>query len=75
MRRTTPHSLHGKHQDLLAARQEAEAEVARLVRETQYVESQIRQAEEQVRYYEGLLSLLRKDWGGSTPLRELVRKL
>ena len=75
MRRPTPHSLHGKHQDLLTARDEAEAEVARLARETEYLESQIRQAEEQVRYYEGLLSLLRKDWGKPPALRELVRKL
>jgi hypothetical protein len=76
MRRQTPTSLHDRHQSLLQARADAEAEEAHLVREEEYLVTQIRQAEEQVRHYQGLLVLLRKDWGGKTPpLYELVRKL
>lgn len=72
----TPTSLLDKHQSLLQARAEAEAEAARLEHEEEYLVAQIRQAEEQVRHYEGLLSLLRKDWGGRTPpFFDLVRKL
>ena len=76
MRQPTPTSLHDRHQLLLEARAAAEAESARLAREQEYLLSQIRQAEEQVRHYEGLLTLLRRDWGGkSPPLFDLVRKL
>ncbi|MCI4361273.1 MAG: hypothetical protein L3J91_06170 [Thermoplasmata archaeon] len=76
MRRPTPTSLHDRHQTLLDARADAEAEEAHLLREEEYLSTQIRQAEEQVRHYQSLLVMLRKDWGGkSPPFYELVRKL
>jgi hypothetical protein len=52
-----------------------ESEAARLRREVEYLASQVRQAEEQVRHYEGLLTELRKDWGGTPRLADLVRRL
>ncbi|MCI4356841.1 MAG: hypothetical protein L3K18_06845 [Thermoplasmata archaeon] len=52
-----------------------ESEAARLRREVEYLASQVRQAEEQVRHYEGLLTELRKDWGGAPRLTDLVRRL
>jgi hypothetical protein len=60
---------------LVRARDEAQAEVDRLEREERYLSTQIRRAEEQVRYYEGLLADLKRDTGGPAPLKELVRKL
>lgn len=75
MRTRTPSSLHDRYQALLAARFEAEAEEDRLRREEEYLSLQVRQAEEQVRYYEGLLALLRRDWGRQVGLTDVVRKL
>lgn len=75
MPRTTAGSLHDKHQSLLAARHEAEAELARLAREESYLAQQVREAAEQVRYYEGLLANLRRDWGKPGALADLVRRL
>ncbi len=75
MRRATPNSLHDRAQALVSARDEAEAEVTRLARETEYLKLQIRQAREQVRYYEELLILLRKDWGRRSALPDVVRRL
>jgi chromosome segregation ATPase len=75
MRRTTHSSLHDRHQVLLRSREETEAEIARLQREEKELLRQVRQAQEQVRYYETLLTDLRRDWGRSTPLTELVRRL
>jgi len=60
---------------LRAAQVEAEAELQRLVREEEYLLRQIREARDQVRYYEGLLVVLRRDWGRTPPLAALVRKL
>ena len=68
-------SLGDRQENLLASRQEVEAQVTRLKREEEYLLLQVRQAREQVRYYEELLSLLRRDWGKTAPLQELVRKL
>jgi len=70
-----PAPLLDKHQALLSARQEAEAEMVRLAREEDYLLQQVREAREQVRYYEELLAVLRRDWGRPPPLSELVRKL
>ncbi|MGI0132770.1 MAG: hypothetical protein ACREDK_06750 [Thermoplasmata archaeon] len=68
--------MDDKHQTLLQAHADAEAEASRLAREEEYVIAQIHQAKEQVRHYEGLLTLLRRDWGARTrPLVDLVRKL
>jgi len=49
--------------------------MARLEREEEYLRRQVREAREQVRYYEGLLTVLRRDWGRPAPLADLVRKL
>lgn len=61
--------------ELRATRRELVAELARLEREEEYLRLKVRQAREQVRYYDGLLNLLRRDWGRSPGLSELVRKL
>ncbi|MGB6501332.1 MAG: hypothetical protein WBG19_08050 [Thermoplasmata archaeon] len=58
-----------------AVRRELVAELARLEREEEYLRLKVRQAREQVRYYDGLLTLLRRDWGRAPGLSELVRKL
>ena len=50
-------------------------EVARLRREEEYLRLKVRQAREQVRYYEDLLGLLRRDFGKPPSLDEVVRKL
>ena len=60
---------------LLATHREVEAELARLRREEEYLLLKVRQAREQVRYYEGLLTLLRRDWGKTPGLSDLVRRL
>ncbi len=60
---------------LLETQRELSAEMLRLAREEEYLTLKIRQAREQVRYYEGLLELLRQDLGRSPGLSELVRKL
>jgi hypothetical protein len=68
-------SLTDRHQALLAAQHAAEAEAGRLAREEEFLAGQVRQAREQVRYYEGLLTTLRRDWGKTPPLADLVRRL
>ena len=50
-------------------------EVTRLRKEEEYLDLKVRQAREQVRYYEQLLALLRRDWGKSPGLSDLVRRL
>jgi hypothetical protein len=50
-------------------------EVARIRREEEYLRLKVRQAREQVRYYEGLLALLRRDFGREPSLAEVVRRL
>jgi hypothetical protein len=51
------------------------AEIEQLTREEEYLLLKVRQAREQVRYYEGLLSLLRRDLGATPGLTDLVRRL
>jgi hypothetical protein len=75
VRQRTPSSLHDRLESLLTARADAEAEAARLHREAEYLVGQVRQAQEQVRHYEGLLAELRRDWGGAPRLTEIVRRL
>ena len=75
MPRTTAGSLHDRQQALLSARHQTEAEMAQLAREESYLSQQVREATEQVRYYEGLLTNLRRDWGRSGALADLVRRL
>ena len=72
-RKVTP--LADRQENLLRVREEAEAEIRRLHREEEFLRGQIREAREQVRYYESLLATLRRDWGRPGPLAELVRKL
>lgn len=75
MRRPSSSSLHDRHASLVSARQSAEAELAGLDREERFLTSQLKQAQEQLRYYEGLLAVLRREWGGTRRFAELVRKL
>lgn len=75
VRRRTPSTLHGRLEALLTARAEAEAEASRLRSEAEYLVGQVRLAQEQVRHYEGLLTELRRDWGGTPRLTDLVRRL
>jgi hypothetical protein len=67
--------LSDRHESLLSTQRELTAELARLRREEEYLVLKVRQAREQVRYYEGLLELLHRDWGKPPGLSELVRKL
>jgi hypothetical protein len=60
---------------LLASERDLLAEVARTRREEEYLVLKVRQAREQVRYYERLLELLRRDWGQDPGLSSLVRRL
>lgn len=67
--------LSDKQEALLVSERELTNELGRLAREEEYLVLKVRQAREQVRYYEGLLALLRRDWGRTPGLSELVRKL
>jgi len=49
--------------------------MARLAREEEYLHRQVREAANQVRYYESLLATLRRDWGRTEGLTDLVRRL
>jgi hypothetical protein len=68
-------TLVDKEETLVATQREISQEVARLRREEEYLGLKVRQAREQVRYYEELLQLLRRDWGQQPGLSDLVRKL
>ncbi len=70
-----PLSLSGKQETLLATQREIASELVRLRREEEYLSLKVRQAREQVRYYEGMLELLRRDWGKTPGLTDLVRRL
>jgi chromosome segregation ATPase len=74
-RHRTPSSLHDRLESLLTDRAAAEAEAARLRREADYLARQVRQAQEQVRHYEGLLAELHREWGNTPRLTEIVRRL
>lgn len=67
--------LSDRQESLLASQRDLSVELARLQREEEYLLLKVRQAREQVRYYEGLLALLRRDWGKTPGLSDLVRKL
>jgi len=68
-------TLADREEELLATQQELVVELARTRREEEYFRLKVRQAREQVRYYEDLLTLLRRDWGREPGLTEIVRKL
>lgn len=75
MPRASPTSLLDRAAALETLRVEAEAEAARLRREEASLLEQVRQAKEQVRYYEGLLVQLRRDWGRTPALTRMLRNL
>ncbi len=62
-------------ESLVREAQSLEAELGRLAQEEEFVELQIRQAREQVAYYEDLLRLLRKDWGQVSGLADLLLRM
>jgi hypothetical protein len=68
-------SLSDRVETLRASERELLAEIDRLKREERYILLKVRQARDQVRYYESLLSLLRRDWGKSAGLSDLIRRL
>ena len=74
MRRVSAASFQDRFASLASARRDAEAEIARLGREERFLQSQLKQADEQVRYYEGLLTVLRREWGKPRRLAEIVRR-
>jgi hypothetical protein len=67
--------LSDRQDALVQTQREVVAELQRLRREEEYLTLKVRQAREQVRYYEGLLDLLRRDWGKTPGLSDLVRRL
>jgi hypothetical protein len=68
-------TLADKEESLLASQRELVNEMSRLRKEEEYLDTKVRQAREQVRYYEQLLDLLRRDWGKTPGLSDLVRRL
>jgi len=68
-------STTARQDALLATEQELLEEVARARREEEYLVLKVRQAREQVRYYERLLELLKRDWGKDPALASIVRRL
>ena len=72
-RRVLPSTID-RYESLRAAERELVAEVGRLRREEDYLVLKVRQAREQVRYYERLLELLKRDWGRDPGLTTLVRR-
>jgi hypothetical protein len=68
-------SISDRRDALAQTQRELSAELDRLRREEEYLLLKVRQAREQVRYYEGLLELLRRDWGQTPGLSDLVRRL
>ncbi len=75
MRAPKATSLLDRHTTLLEAHHEAESESQRLAREEEFLAGQVRQAREQVQYYEALLATLRKEMGRQGPLAAMVRRL
>jgi hypothetical protein len=72
-RRVLPSTID-RYESLRATERELVAEVGRLRREEDYLLLKARQAREQVRYYERLLELLKRDWGRDPSLATLVRR-
>jgi hypothetical protein len=72
-RRVLPSTID-RYESLRASERELVAEVGRLRREEDYLVLKVRQAREQVRYYERILELLKRDWGRDPSLATLVRR-
>jgi hypothetical protein len=68
-------SLTDRIELLRSSERKLVSEVDRLRREERYVLLKVRQARDQVRYYEGLLALLKRDWGKTPGLSDLIRRL
>jgi hypothetical protein len=68
-------SITAKLEALRTAERELRSEVERLRREERYVLLKVRQARDQVHYYEGVLRLLKRDWGEGRGLSDLVRRM
>jgi hypothetical protein len=68
-------SITDRQEVLLATERDLLAEVARARRQEEYLSLKVRQAREQVRYYERLLEMLKRDWGEDPGLASLVRKI
>jgi hypothetical protein len=64
-----------RQETLESTQRELLGEIGRLRREEEYLLLKARQAREQVRYYEGLLTLLRRDLGRTPGLTDLIRRL
>jgi hypothetical protein len=75
VRRSSPDTLADREDALLATQRDLMTEVGKLRREEEYLDLKVRQAREQVRYYEDLLNLLRRDFGKNPGLPDLVRRL
>jgi hypothetical protein len=72
-RRVLPSTID-RFDTLRTTERELTAEADRLRREEEYLVLKVRQAREQVRYYERLLELLKRDWGRDPGLATLVRR-
>jgi hypothetical protein len=72
-RRVLPSTID-RYETLRTTERDLAAEVDRLRREEEYLVLKVRQAREQVRYYERLLDLLKRDWGRDPGLATLVRR-
>ncbi|HTT26163.1 MAG TPA: hypothetical protein VMH90_04285 [Thermoplasmata archaeon] len=75
MPRGIPVSLHDRKANLELLCQELEAEAARLTREESSLVERVRQAREQVRYYEDLLLQHRRSLGRPPTLARILRQL
>ncbi|MHB1932460.1 MAG: hypothetical protein ACYCPV_05695 [Thermoplasmata archaeon] len=75
MRYDAPPSASDRASGLARELQSLEAELGRIAYEEEFVELQIRQAREQIAYYEQLLKLLRKDWGQVSGLADLLQRM
>jgi hypothetical protein len=75
MVRRTGEAFHDRALELHEARDRASEEIERLEREERYLAQQVRDAQDQVRYYERLLGKLRRDWGPAARLPQIFRKL
>jgi len=64
-----------REEALTATQRQLVAEIEQLRREEEYLLLKVRQAREQARYYEGLLTLLRRDFGNSQGIPDLMRRL
>jgi hypothetical protein len=75
MARRPRHSTIARQEALLATERDLREEIARTRRDEEYLLIKVRQAREQVRYYERLLEMLKRDWGQDPGLAALVRRL